>query len=439
MSSRRHAALRSTCEVVAEGLRSLLRRPLRSLLTATTSAIAIAVTVNVISLSFGLEADIRGDVGLFGRRTVDVSRLPVLVPGRARPPLGAAEEARVRQVLEGLDATIVPRRQVAGVVHLPAAGGLAQPSQRLQVVAAPPAYLETLQVPVAAGRWLRPGDADGRDGEGVCTLDASTAQHLFPGTRPTEALGRVMEIAIFGRRRHFRVVGILSDPLRHRALFDTFDEGRGARTLTSSLLSFRNIYVPSSTLADEEYSGISIVLPTDAAVGVARDRLLGIWSLDASDPRAFARGGIGVFVRREWMDAFGATTRKGTLVGNVVWIIVVLVAIVMISTLNLITIRERYEEVAIRRCEGARRRDIALQITAEGVVTSLVGGLAGLPVGYVGAALLRAIVRFPFRFEFQYALAATGIAILLGLLSSVVPARHAARLQPARVLGRRLT
>ena len=32
----------------------------------------------------------------------------------------------------------------------------------------------------------------------------------------------------------------------------------------------------------------------------------------------------------------------------------------------------------------------------------------------------------------------TGVAIFLGLLASVLPARHAARLQPARVLGRRL-
>lgn len=426
-------------DIAREGLLHVVRRPLRSLLAALTSAIAIAVTVNVISLSFGLEEDIRGDVTLFGERTVDVGRLPVLVPGLKRPPLGATEEQRIREALAGLDAQVVPRRQAAGTATIRDPGEGEPATARIQVVAAPPAYLETLTVPLAYGRWLVDDDPSGVDGEGVCALDRAAARKLFPALEPEAVLGQVVPMELFGSLRSLRVVGVLSDPLRHREIFETFDEGKGARTLTSSLLSFRNVYVPAATLAGEEYSGISIVLPDDESITAARDRLLKIWSLDASDPKALLTGGIGVFVRKEWMEALGTSARQGTLIGNIVWIIVVLVAAVMISTLNLINVRERYEEVAVRRCEGARRRDVALQITVEGVLTSLVGGLAGLPIGYASAAVMRAIVQFPFRFEIKYALVATGIAILLGLFSSVVPARHAAKLQPARVLGRRLT
>ena len=97
------------------------------------------------------------------------------------------------------------------------------------------------------------------------------------------------------------------------------------------------------------------------------------------------------------------------------------------------------DELAIRRVEGATTRDVALQVTVEGVMLALVGGLAGLPIGYVGADVLRDIVDFPFRFELRYAAVATGVAILLGLFASVLPARHAARLQPVAVLTRRRT
>jgi ABC-type antimicrobial peptide transport system permease subunit len=93
----------------------------------------------------------------------------------------------------------------------------------------------------------------------------------------------------------------------------------------------------------------------------------------------------------------------------------------------------------VRRCEGARKSDVVLQVTAEAVTTSVAGGLAGLPLGWAGAALLARIVDFPFRFESRYALPAIGVAIALGLLSSVVPARRAASLDPAAVLSRRLT
>ena len=77
--------------VMREGLLHIVRHPLRSLLTAFTSAIAIAVTVNVISLSFGMQEDIAGDVDLFGRRTVDIGVPPALAPGMPRPDLGAAQ------------------------------------------------------------------------------------------------------------------------------------------------------------------------------------------------------------------------------------------------------------------------------------------------------------------------------------------------------------
>jgi putative ABC transport system permease protein len=181
-----------------------------------------------------------------------------------------------------------------------------------------------------------------------------------------------------------------------------------------------------------------VVLATEERARTAAARLRALWPAKGRDPLESIQS-VGVFARGEWMDALGASTATGAVLSNMVWMIIVGVAIVMISTLNLITIRERYDEIAIRRCEGARRRDVALQVTAEGVLTSLVGGLAGLPLGYAGAEMLRRIVEFPFRFELRYALAAIVVAIALGLLASVIPARRAARMQPARVLGRRLT
>ena len=420
--------------VMREGLLHIVRHPLRSLLTAFTSAIAIAVTVNVISLSFGMQEDIAGDVDLFGRRTVDIGVPPALAPGMPRPELGAPQLKKTGEILAGMDAVLVPRRQRASPVSTPA---LDEP-ERMQIVAAPPAYVETLNIPVAYGRWLNDTDPAGGIGkEGTCVLDRAAVPRLFPERAPEDVVGQTLELRVDGIPRTMKIVGVLSDPLRYRELFETFDEGRGARTLTSSLLSFRNVYVPFGTLGDGSYTGISVVLPTDAAVLEAQERLIQVWA-DSRDVTALSRGTLIVFVRRQWMEALGASTMQGSMIGNLVWILVVLVAAIMISTLNLITVRERYDEVALRRCEGARRQDIALQITTEGVTTALVGGLAGLPIGYAGAAVLRSIVQFPFRFELRYAVAATGVAILLGLLSSVIPARHAAALQPARVLGRRL-
>ncbi|MDJ0975688.1 MAG: ABC transporter permease [Planctomycetota bacterium] len=419
--------------VVREGLLYVVRHPLRSALTALTSAVAIAVTVNVISLSYGLDEDVRRDVARFGRLTIDVGRLPVIASGVERPHLGDDAVARVRDRTADLDAVVVPRRQVSG-----RATGAAT-LERIQVVGAPPTYLSTLGVEVVAGRWLETVDGDGRDAPGACALDAEAARQLFPDVALEDVIGRTIQLRVQDLDQTMTVVGVLEDPLTYRALFETFDEGRGARTLTSSLLSFRNVYVRETTIAGDEYTGISIALPDEARIETARDRLAQIWPNAMKDGQPVFLSGLGVFVRKDWMDALGASTATGAMLGNIIWIIIVLVAVIMISTLNLITIRERYDDLAVRRCEGATRHDVALQITVEGVVTSVLGGLAGLPLGYAGAAVLRDIVDFPFRFDPAYAGIATLIAAVLGLFSSVVPARRAARLQPATVLSRRLT
>lgn len=419
-------------DILLEGLRHVRRRPLRSALTAFTSAVAIAVTVNVISLSYGLDEDVRRDVSRFGMLVVDVGRVPILAPGRERPPFGPAELERVERTLAGLEAEVVARRQAGGTVR--AAGAAAEP-ERVQVLSARGNYLSTLSVEPVAGRWLLPADR----GADVAVLDLALAQRLAPGGDGRALVGRRIELALPGGTRQPEVVGVLGDPLTYREIFDSFDEGKGARTLTSSLLSFRNVYLPDGALGEGELSGISVVFRDPLVLEEGARRLGAIWPRLDMDPAHMLKAPIAVFVRRDWMQEMSASSAQGALLGNIVWIIIVLVAAVMLSTLHLITIRERYDELAVRRCEGARRVDIAWQVTAEGTLLSLVGGVLGLPLGQAAAAVLSSLVGFPFRFELRYALVATLVAVGLGLLASVVPARRAAGLDPARILTRRLS
>lgn len=414
---------------VVEGARSVLRHPLRSALTAITSAVAIAVTVNVISLSYGMEEDIRRGVLRFGRRTIDVARMPFLGFDQKRPSFGDAQVAQTRALLKDFKPLIVPRRLAAAQMR----GAVSDPHVPLVCVGA--GYPRTLDVGMRSGRWWRPDEAD------VAVLDAALEKKLFPDG--TSATGQSLEVRVQGRTITARIVGVLDDPLPYRELFETFDASQSVRTLSASLLSFRNAYMPLDTMVEvrdgvPQYSGISIVVGNEDELIAAHEKLRSVWKGGFDAPDEAVKSGIGVFVRRRWMSVLSGNARRGADAGNIVWILIVLVAAIMISTLHLISVRERYDELAIRRCEGARRRDVALQITTEGVLTSLAGGVLGLPIGYVGAAVLRQIVDFPFRFELRYAIVATGVAAVLGLIAAVIPARHVARLQPARVLTRRL-
>lgn len=411
-----------------EGVRHLRRHPLRAALAALTCAVAIAVTVNVVSLSYGMDEDIRRDIARFGRLTIDVGRAPVVRPGAPRASFGEAELATVRATVAGLDATVVPLRS-----ERVTATGDAEVRQMV-LAAVGVGFPRTLAISLRAGRFLRPDDR----GLSACVLDESSAKSLFPGVAPAAVVGRTVRLAR-PAPVDVPVVGVLEDPKTYRALFEAFDEGRGARTLISALLSFRNVYVPEDAIASAELTTVSVVLPDEARLATAYDRLVRVWPAGGVDADPATLAPINVFARKAWMDAFGGATQTGAFLGNIVWILVCLVACVMISTLNLVAIRERYDELAIRRCEGARRVDVVAQVAAEGLVTSVVGGLAGLPLGVLGADVLARIVMFPFRFDARFAGVAVLVSVVLGLLSSAIPARRAAALDPAAVLSRRLS
>jgi putative ABC transport system permease protein len=424
--------------VVAEGWHHLVRHPLRSALTAATCAVAIAVTVNVISLSYGMDEDIRHDLVRFGRMTIDVGRSPFVSSKSKRAPFGETELEQVRTIVKGLDAVVVPLRTANSVVKglgtQEGSQGKTDELDEVALAAVTPDYPQTLSIELAAGRWFR---ADEK-GFSACVIDESVARAVFPKVSLADVPGR--RVVISAPDPHdVPVVGVLADPMTYRALFDVFDAGRESRPLVSRILAFRNVYVPEDAIPTAELTLVHVVLPDDRRLFEARRRLESVWSSAATPVDILHAPAINVFTRRTWIDAFSGLTQSSALLGNFIWILICLVACVMISTLHLVTIRERYDELAVRRCEGARRSDIVLQVATEGLVTSVVGGLLGLPFGILGADVLRAIVGFPFRFELPYAAAALGVAVVLGLVSAAVPARRAASLDPAAVLSRRLS
>lgn len=283
--------------LVLEGARHLRRHLVRSALTAATCAVAIAVTVNVISLVYGMDEDVRRDVARFGRLTVDVSRFPILDPRVERKPLGPVQLEEIRAAMGDLDVTVVPRRHVLRTT----AGDTTR--ERMSVVGVPPRYLDTLGVGLAVGRWF----TDQEPSDEVCVLDANMAATLFPDRPAAEVLGRTVEIdGEDGGTR--RVLGILEDPMTHRALFESFDEGRGARMLTSTLLSFRNVYVPLASMPGDEFGGISVAARSEEDVDEVADRLRTLWPVVGTDLFDI-RQSVGVFVRKEWMDLVGASTQ----------------------------------------------------------------------------------------------------------------------------------
>ncbi len=101
----------------------------------------------------------------------------------------------------------------------------------------------------------------------------------------------------------------------------------------------------------------------------------------------------------------------------------------------LVSVTERTREIGIRKAIGAKRRDILMQFLVEATVLSLMGGLIGVALGFMGS---RAIAYFAPDLTpvvtVNSVLLATGFAAAVGLFFGIYPATRAAGLNPIEAL-----
>jgi len=107
---------------------------------------------------------------------------------------------------------------------------------------------------------------------------------------------------------------------------------------------------------------------------------------------------------------------------------------IVIMNITLVSVTERTKEIGLRRSVGATQRDIARQFLVEVLTQCLVGGLAGVALGFGLALLLRQFTPFPAVVKPWVALLGLTLASAIALIFGVYPAVRAARLDPVVAL-----
>ena len=123
---------------------------------------------------------------------------------------------------------------------------------------------------------------------------------------------------------------------------------------------------------------------------------------------------------------------------NILYVLLALSVIVslfgIVNTLVL-TVFERTREIGMLRAIGMTRRQVRRMIRHESVITALIGGVLGIALGIVLGALLVSRVK-----SISFALPVTSLivfaimAIVVGILAAIFPARRAARLNVLEAL-----
>jgi len=117
-------------------------------------------------------------------------------------------------------------------------------------------------------------------------------------------------------------------------------------------------------------------------------------------------------------------------------VIVMISGLIVFMTMTS-SVNERKREIGIFRAVGYRRSSVATIILIEALVLSLIGGIAGYFIGF-GAVYLLPVIMQKIDLIVDYNTAvlimAVGLAVVVGLASSLMPARRAANMDPSDAL-----
>jgi lipoprotein-releasing system permease protein len=120
--------------------------------------------------------------------------------------------------------------------------------------------------------------------------------------------------------------------------------------------------------------------------------------------------------------------------------VIVAVALGIASVLT-VSVVQRAPEVGILRATGTRTRAIVRVFLVQGAILGVVGSLAGIVLGTLLAFLFQGIARgpdgtalFPVSLTATLYVRSVAIALVVGILAAVVPARRAAATDPALVI-----
>jgi putative ABC transport system permease protein len=105
-----------------------------------------------------------------------------------------------------------------------------------------------------------------------------------------------------------------------------------------------------------------------------------------------------------------------------------------IANIMFVSVKERTNLIGIQKSLGAKNRFILFQFLFEAIILSVLGGVIGLFMVWIIALILTNALDFEFVLGLGNILLGTGLAAIIGLISGILPAIAASKLDPVEAI-----
>jgi putative ABC transport system permease protein len=412
-------------EIIREAWVALRRNYTRTLLTMLGIVWGIATVTLLIAYGNSFRGILVGGFDAFGKSVV------IVWPQQTSEQPGG-QRAGKKVVLEQADVDMI--KSNAPLVKYACLETVSRPgiayNDRLAGTAAVrgvcPEYGEMRNEVPSEGRWINASDE--LDRRRVCFLGGRIREQLFSG-RP--AVGENVEVG--GVR--FEVIGVMQRKIQLSNYFSSDDE---------------SVWIPYSAAGDlwnTRYGAVLVFAPVapqfeKKAMAQVLAAIATRQNFSPTDDKA-----LQMFGRDEFRPVIDAITIGLEVLLTFVGALTLGIGGVGVMNIMLVSVEERIREIGLRRALGAKKIHIKLQFLAETLLIMLLGGVIGVIVSYVVAAAVGTLPLMGPLFEddsgrgdihlhisIMTLVASTFVLLIVGVISGLVPAMRASKLDPVEAL-----
>jgi len=383
----------------------------RTALSLTGVAFGIFCIIGVLATVNSLEQNIQNEVSSLGSNTIYIDKWDY--SGGPNKPFW---KLRARPVMKYEEQNMVKERSelTQDVTFLMQTGGsLSYKNDVLSNVAVyginePQIALQPLVFD--AGRYFSSNEFN--NGTNVCIIGFENAESLFGSAE--RAAGKQVEV----KGKVMTIVGVIKKVGKNTIGWDYDHCIMMPYKYCRQLFDEKNA---NPVLIVKGKNGVT----TDALYQELRGIMRQVRRLGPREEDNFSLNSVEAFSKA--ISGFFVTLN---IVGGFIGGISLIVGLFGIANIMFVTVRERTSQIGLKKALGAKKRTILTEFLIESAFLCIIGGLVGLGLVYIMSLVLSAVLPFPIFIAPNIIILALSICIILGIISGIIPASIAAKMDP---------
>lgn len=395
-------------------LRSNLMRTTLSLLGVTVGIFSIIAVFTVVD---SLERSIKESLNFMGDKTIYVQKWPWIFTDNYEWWKYVNRPQPVYQEFEFLAENLQEARAVS--IFANRRTTMKQGSNSIEgvnIFGMSYNHDQVVDIPVERGRYFTQQEVD--RGVNVSLIGVNIANALFPNQDP---LGKEMKV----KGLKYTIIGVMKEQGKNMLEAPSNDDNAFV-----PYKSFRKLYYSGkfdgvgSTIGIKGYDDDPGLERVEAEIqGLMRQRR----GLRPREEDNFALNRPQMFA-----DFIGNIFTVVTFVGGIIGSFSILIGGFGIANIMFVSVRERTNIIGIQKSLGAKNYFILFQFLFEAIFLSLIGGIVGLGLVYLASFIPMGTLQLIL--TLNNILIGIGLAVIIGVVSGLIPAWGAAKMDPVTAI-----